>query len=181
MLVTDSNDNNNDATSTTSKEGSNNNAYTSEDKIEEEKDEDDQEEWEDDEQNTNTTTISDTSTPTTLRSKLHRILKILIQKEYLALLAWFSLLIVPLQYYIGTIGYQLEKLGDDGYYTNIFSITYASAAALAPFGGYLSDRLGLGLTQGLATSLSAVSFYFLAFGHSEYKCQECVFTALADF
>jgi len=141
------------------------NGNTSEDKIEEELDK--EEEWQDDEHNMNTT--SDTSTPppppTSLRTKIHRILKILIQKEYLALLAWFSLLIVPLQYYIGTIGYQLEKLGDDGHYTNIFSITYASAAALAPFGGYLSDRLGLGLTQGLATSLSAASFYFLAVGN----------------
>jgi len=137
----------------------NENGNTSEDKIEEE-------EWEDDKQNINATTAVQSSLPTTtLRSKLHRILTILIQKEYLALLGWFSLLIIPLQYYIGTIGYQLEKLGDDGHYTNIFSITYASAAALAPFGGYLSDRLGLGLTQGLATSLSAVSFYFLAVGN----------------
>ena len=132
------------------------NVNTSEDKIVEER-------WEDDDQNMNTSSTAESVPPSpTLRTKLHRILTILIQKEYLALLAWFSLLIVPLQYYIGTIGYQLEKLGDDGYYTNIFSITYASAAALAPFGGYLSDRLGLGLTQGLATSLSAVSFYFLA-------------------
>ena len=156
----DNNDNNHDATTSSSKEGNDNNV-NSEGKIEEE---DREEDWED-EQNMNTTT-SDISPPTTLRTKIHRILKILIQIEYLALLGWFSLLIVPLQYYIGTIGYQLEDKGDEnGYYTNIFSIIYASAAALAPFGGYLSDRLGLGLTQGLATSLSASSFFFLAAGN----------------
>ena len=133
--------------------------------VEEEKEQ--EEEWEDDDEpDINISTVS--SSPTTsssLHNKLDRIKRILIQKEYIALLAWFSTCIVPLQYYVGTIGYQLESLGDDdGYYTGLFSIIYASAAALAPFGGYLSDRLGLGLTQGLATSLSAASFYFLATG-----------------
>jgi len=56
-------------------------------------------------------------------------------------------------------------MGDDsGNYTLLFSILYASVAVLAPFGGYLADRFGLGVSQGLATSLSASSFYFLASG-----------------
>ena len=105
------------------------------------------------------------SLSSTIQSKLYRLKSILVQKEYILLIVWFSTCIVPLQYYIGIIGYSLEMLGDDnGFYTDLFSILYASAAALAPFGGYLSDRLGLGLTQGLATSLCATSFYILALG-----------------
>ena len=108
---------------------------------------------------------ANTSLSLSLQSKLNRLKAILVQKEYILLIVWFSTCIVPLQYYIGIIGYSLEMLGDDnGFYTDLFSILYASAAALAPFGGYLADRLGLGLTQGLATSLCATSFCFLALG-----------------
>eukprot|EP00581_Thalassiosira_minuscula_P009769 CAMPEP_0183708528 /NCGR_PEP_ID=MMETSP0737-20130205/4820_1 /TAXON_ID=385413 /ORGANISM="Thalassiosira miniscula, Strain CCMP1093" /LENGTH=456 /DNA_ID=CAMNT_0025936421 /DNA_START=141 /DNA_END=1511 /DNA_ORIENTATION=+ len=104
-------------------------------------------------------------TSPTLQDKLRRLKKILFQKEYMALLGWFCTCIVPLQYYVGTIGFQLERMGDDsGNYTLLFSILYASVAVLAPFGGYLADRFGLGVSQGLATSLSASSFYFLASG-----------------
>ena len=123
-----------------------------------------EEEKEEYEENINVSALP--SPPPTIRDKLDRLKTILIQKEYIALLIWFSTCIIPLQYYVGTIGLQLELLGDyDGYYTGLFSIIYASAASLAPFGGYLADRLGLGLTQGLATSLSAASFYILAVGN----------------
>jgi LAT3 family solute carrier family 43 protein 3 len=82
--------------------------------------------------------------------------------EYILLCAWFSICLVPLQYYVGSIGFQLEEKGDDGLYTDLFSITYAGATVVAPIGGYLADHLGLGITQGLATLLAAMSLLILA-------------------
>lgn len=82
--------------------------------------------------------------------------------EYAGLIVWFSVCIIPLQYYIGTIGFQLEENGDDGFYTNLFSITYAAAAMVAPFGGYLADKWSLGIAHALATVLTATSLFVLA-------------------
>lgn len=83
--------------------------------------------------------------------------------EYALLLSWFSILIFPLQYYIGSIGFQLEQRGDDtGFYAKLFSILYASSAVLAPAIGYLADRIGVGIVQGLATVLASASFFILA-------------------
>jgi LAT3 family solute carrier family 43 protein 3 len=64
---------------------------------------------------------------------------------------------------VGSIGFQLESKGDaDGFFTALFSILYASAALLAPFGGYLADVLGLAVTQAVATLLVAASLFVLA-------------------
>jgi hypothetical protein len=83
--------------------------------------------------------------------------------EYLLLCAWFSVCLIPLQYYVGSIGFQLEEMGDDdGFYTDLFSILYASAIVFSPAGGFLSDKLSLGVTQALATWLCAASFFLLA-------------------
>jgi len=93
-----------------------------------------------------------------LETKLQQMISL----EYVALLVWFSACLIPLQYYVGSIGFQLEEKGDaDGFYSNLFSIVYAAAAVVAPAGGYLSDRLGLGLTQGVATIMVALSFWIL--------------------
>jgi len=83
--------------------------------------------------------------------------------EYILLVTWFSICIVPMQYYIGIIGFQLEELGDDsGLYTNIFSYCYAGAAITAPVAGYIADKYGLGVAQGLFTLIVAISFFLLA-------------------
>ena len=95
--------------------------------------------------------------------RLKRLRRLLFHSEYIALLSWFSVCIIPLQYYVGSIGFILESKGDeDGFFTALFSILYASAALLAPFGGYLADRLGLAVTQALATLLVASSMFILA-------------------
>ena len=84
-------------------------------------------------------------------------------KEYILLLVWFSSLLVPLQYYVATIGFQLERKGDtDGKYTALFSILYASAAVLAPFFGKIADAFGLGIGQSLATILTSCSMFILS-------------------
>jgi hypothetical protein len=83
--------------------------------------------------------------------------------EFCCLCIWFSICVIPLQYYVGTIGFQLEQKGDDtGFYTDLFSVIYASTAVVTPFAGYLADLFGLGISHALATVLTAGSLFFLA-------------------
>lgn len=86
----------------------------------------------------------------------------LLSDEYIALLAWFSVCVTPAQYYVLSIGWQLERKGDDaGDYTRAFVILYAASAALAPIGGAVADKHGVGFAQGLATALTGCSFVVL--------------------
>eukprot|EP00977_Amphora_coffeiformis_P016157 scaffold4927_cov139-Amphora_coffeaeformis.AAC.17 len=83
--------------------------------------------------------------------------------EFALLCLWFSVCVVPLQYYVGSIGFQLERKGDDtGFYTDLFSIIYASTSVVAPLAGYLVDQFGLGISQGVATAATAASLAILA-------------------
>jgi LAT3 family solute carrier family 43 protein 3 len=76
--------------------------------------------------------------------------------EHILLTPWLS---TP-QYFVGSIGFQLEEKGDDdGFYNFLFSITYAAGIVVAPVGGYMADNLGLGITQGVATLLCAFSLF----------------------
>lgn len=89
-------------------------------------------------------------------------LRLIKSPEYVLLIIWFSILLIPLQYYIGTIGFQLERKGDsDGTYLNLFSILYALSAILSPAMGKIADTCGLGASQFLATILTAVSLLTL--------------------
>lgn len=97
------------------------------------------------------------SSPINNPTKLQQMISV----EFLGLLAWFTILLVPMQYYVGSIGFQLEEKGDDGFYTDLFNIIYAAVAVLAPAGGYLSDHIGLGWTQGVSTVMVALSFFVL--------------------
>ena len=86
----------------------------------------------------------------------------LLSDEYIALLAWFSVCVTPAQYYVLSIGWQLERKGDDaGDYTRAFVILYAASAALAPIGGAVADKYGVGFAQGVATALTGSSFVVL--------------------
>eukprot|EP00751_Fragilariopsis_kerguelensis_P029124 CAMPEP_0170910582 /NCGR_PEP_ID=MMETSP0735-20130129/3207_1 /TAXON_ID=186038 /ORGANISM="Fragilariopsis kerguelensis, Strain L26-C5" /LENGTH=254 /DNA_ID=CAMNT_0011307365 /DNA_START=716 /DNA_END=1477 /DNA_ORIENTATION=+ len=90
--------------------------------------------------------------------------------EYILLCTWFSISVIPLQYYVGIIGYQLEEMGDDdGFYTDIFAYTYAGAAITSPLAGFAADKFGLGVAQALSTFLVAISFFFLALNTICYK------------
>eukprot|EP01083_Nonionella_stella_P054802 144654_1 len=82
--------------------------------------------------------------------------------EYFLLLLWFSIQVIPLQYYVATIGFQLERKGDDdGTYTSLFSILYASSAIISPLIGRFADSAGLGIAQGVGTILCSISLIFL--------------------
>ncbi|VEU34012.1 unnamed protein product [Pseudo-nitzschia multistriata] len=94
--------------------------------------------------------------------------------EYVLLCAWFSVTIVPMQYYIGVIGLRLEAMGDDtGFYTDLFAYCFAGAAATAPLAGWIADRFGLGIAQALATLLVASSVAVLAMGGAEGAAPGC--------
>jgi len=83
--------------------------------------------------------------------------------EYFLLVLWFSIQIIPLQYYIGTIGFQLERKGDDsGMYVNIFTTIYATSSILSPALGKIADIAGLGVGQLVATILSSLSLFILS-------------------
>ena len=83
--------------------------------------------------------------------------------EYILLLGWFSINVTPHQYYVGSIGFQLEEKGDaSGFYTDLYTILYGSAAALSPVAGLLADRLGVSVAEGTATMLSAASLFILS-------------------
>ena len=83
--------------------------------------------------------------------------------EYILLLLWFTIQLIPMQYYVATIGYQLEQKGDnDGMYTRIFSIVYAAAAPVAPLCGKVADMFGLGIAQACSTILASFSLFLLS-------------------
>lgn len=83
--------------------------------------------------------------------------------EYVLLCTWFSIGHVPSIYYIGIIGYQLQELGDNaGFYSDLYLYCYAGTAITAPIAGYIADKYGLGVAQGLFTGLLALPFFLLA-------------------
>lgn len=87
----------------------------------------------------------------------------LFSTEYRALLLWFCCCMPATQFYIMSIGFQLELWGDSkGIYSNVFIWAQGSVALIFPFTGRLADILGLGFMQGMATSLLAMSFAILA-------------------
>jgi len=82
--------------------------------------------------------------------------------EYILLILWFTIMLVPMQYYIGTIAFQLERKGDsDSNYLRYFSMFYASSALLSPALGKIADMAGLGVTQLIATVLITSSLFIL--------------------
>ena len=89
-------------------------------------------------------------------------LQLIKSTEYILLLTWFTIMLIPMQYYIGTIAFQLERKGDDdGRHVSFFSIFYAAAALISPALGKIADLAGLGLTQFIATILVSISLFIL--------------------
>ena len=85
--------------------------------------------------------------------------------EYIFIVTWFVVAIVPLQFYAGSIAFQLEKKGDDqGKYASLFSIFYAASPVFSPFTGFLYDHFGAGVSQIVSTLVSSVPFLVLVLG-----------------
>jgi LAT3 family solute carrier family 43 protein 3 len=82
--------------------------------------------------------------------------------EYFLLLLWVSIQAIPVQYYVAVIGFQMEKKGDDdGQYTNVFTLLFASSAIVSPLIGKFIDVSCLGISQAVGTILSSISLIFL--------------------
>jgi len=82
--------------------------------------------------------------------------------EYIGLLLWFGVMVTPYQYYILSIGYQMEQKGDvDGTYTYLFLFFSGGSAVLAPLGGVVADKFGVGFGQCIATVFTLVSYVIL--------------------
>ena len=89
--------------------------------------------------------------------------------EYIGLVLWFTVLALPLQYYVGSIGWHLERLGDDdGTMTNAFAMVYGLAALFAPVGGLVADKFGLGVTMAFA-ACGWVEFFRVRVRRNEYR------------
>ena len=82
--------------------------------------------------------------------------------EFLCLVAWFSVMVTPSQYYVLSVGYQLERKGDaDGSFSRAFTLLYGFSAPLAPLAGVCADYLGVAFAQFLATALSLIGYAIL--------------------
>jgi MFS family permease len=82
--------------------------------------------------------------------------------EFIGLVLWFSVMVTPSQYYVLSVGYQLERKGDaDGAFSRAFSLLYGFSAPLAPLAGACADTLGVAFAQFLATLLSLVGYAVL--------------------
>lgn len=100
--------------------------------------------------------------PSTTSKNEQTAIELIKSTEYILLLTWFTIMLIPMQYYIGTIAFQLERKGDDdGRHVSLFSIFYAAAALISPALGKIADVAGLGLTQFIATILVSVSLFIL--------------------
>ena len=56
----------------------------------------------------------------------------------------------------------MERKGDaEGAYARWFTLLYGASAALAPLGGMVADRAGVGFAQGVGTALVAAGFLAL--------------------
>ena len=84
--------------------------------------------------------------------------------EFVCLVVWFSVMVTPSQYYVLSIGYQLEQKGDtDGSFSRAFTLLYGFSAPLAPLAGICADTVGVAFAQFLAVFLSLVGYCALFF------------------
>ena len=93
----------------------------------------------------------------------------LLSKEYILLILWFTASCCPMQFYVMSIGYQLEQRGDSGVYTSVFVLVYGLVSIFAFVGGMLADRCGVGMAQGCATTMTAISFSILLLRNLEIQ------------
>jgi MFS family permease len=78
-------------------------------------------------------------------------------------MAWFCCVVTPCQFYILSIGWQLDRRGDvGGTYMRAFIIIYSLGSPVSPLMGRLADRAGLAATMALATTLVALAVGLLA-------------------
>jgi len=81
--------------------------------------------------------------------------------DYVLLIIWFSVQVLPSQYYIGIVGYQLEHRGHDGLW-DIFPYVMALSALTAPVIGIIADNYGIAQMHVCATTFPSISLLILS-------------------
>lgn len=87
--------------------------------------------------------------------------------RFLAQVTFFSILVLPAQYYIGTLGSQISRLNSseeaiDRYVQN-FNLTYSGVSLITPLFGLVVDKLGFGAGFGLANLLMIGAFALFSY------------------
>lgn len=74
-------------------------------------------------------------------------------------------MLLPMNYFIISVGDQLEGMGDDdGEITRGFQLVWVVSTVLSPIAGYSADVVGRGSTMTFAMGCYAASFAMLGFG-----------------
>lgn len=108
------------------------------------------------------------------------LMEILKSSEYVFLILYFSVTLTALNYYVGTIGFQLEEKGDvNQKYTDIFVLLGAAVAVISPLPGKIADHYAVGVLQGLSLVTLSLSFFILASNASLEIGQVAGFTIYA--
>lgn len=93
-------------------------------------------------------------TPPTLRDQL-------LSLDFALLVCWFTAMLIPIQYWVISIGNHLESYGDDGSMARWSTAIWTVSSLGSPISGALCDRYGVGFTIALSLSLVAVAFGIL--------------------
>jgi len=89
----------------------------------------------------------------------------LVSLDFILLAAWFTVMLLPTNYFIISVGDQLEGMGDDdGEITRGFQLVWVISTVLSPIAGYSADVVGRGSTMTFAMGCYAASFAMLGFG-----------------
>ena len=89
----------------------------------------------------------------------------LVSLDFILLAAWFTVMLLPTNYFIISVGDQLEGMGDDdGEITRGFQLVWVVSTVLSPIAGYSADVVGRGSTMTFAMGCYAASFAMLGFG-----------------
>ena len=89
----------------------------------------------------------------------------LVSLDFIFLAVWFTVMLLPTNYFIISVGDQLEDMGDgDGTITRGFQLVWVLSTVLSPLAGYSADVVGRGSTMTLAMGCYAASFAMLGFG-----------------
>jgi len=82
--------------------------------------------------------------------------------EYLLMLCFFSINMLPAQFTVGTMGTQLELKGDDsGDALRVYSAIFAISAVATPFAGLGIDKYGFPLAMLIVNTMLGVSYAVL--------------------
>ena len=89
----------------------------------------------------------------------------LVSLDFILLAAWFTVMFLPTNYFIISVGDQLEGMGDDdGEMTRGFQLVWVISTVLSPIAGYSADVVGRGSTMTFAMGCYVASFAMLGFG-----------------